>query len=203
MKTFGIDSLNTMPARQMKSKRVRLFTSIGLPPEARNEAGRIQDFLAGKKLFKGSWTKPKNLHLTLKFLGEMEASEIGGVKSALKAVEFFPFDSTFGKLGVFADGRKNVRILWIHLTGEGVVKLQKQVDLALNDRFPVEHRFMSHLTIARVKSISDNDTLLNEIVGIRCKPVRFEVSNFALMQSSLSSEGPAYDVLEKFPAKTS
>jgi len=76
--------------------------------------------------------------------------------------------------------------------------LQKQIDGSLLELFEPERRFMSHLTIARVKNIQDKKEFLKSIGEIKIEKIRFRVDRFYLMKSELTSEGPGYSVLEEY-----
>ena len=83
----------------------------------------------------------------------------------------------------------------MHLTN--CEKLQKEVDEKLKEIFDKEERFMSHLTIARVKSC-DKEKFLEELRNIEVPKIKFEVEKFYLMKSELSSEGPKYKIIEEY-----
>ena len=180
-----------MKEGQDTPKKLRLFVGFGLPESVHLETLRIQKHFQQKEVFIGRWTKPVNLHLTLKFLGEVEADSVPQIMDALKSVEFQSFHAVVGELGAFSS-KGTIRILWIHLLGEGVLNLQNKVDDALSENFEPETRFMSHLTIARIKSVTHKRRFLNEINDFKTKPIEFLVEEFALIQSSLTPSGPIY-----------
>ena len=172
---------------------MRAFISINIPEEIKREIKKIQENLPE---FKGKKTEFKNLHLTLKFLGEIDEEKLGEVKKRLEEVKFNSFDSEVGSLGIFSE--TFIRIIWMHLTT--CEKLQKEIDKALVGLFEKERRFMSHLTIARVKSISDKRQFLEEIKEMKTKIKKrmFKVNEFYLMKSKLTAKGPEYSILEKY-----
>lgn len=79
------------------------------------------------------------------------------------------------------------------------IELQKAVDEKLFDLFEKEKRFMSHLTIARVKSIKAKREFLEELEKISFPKMRFMIEKFKLKKSTLSRKGPVYEDLEIYP----
>ena len=133
------------------------------------------------------------MHLTFKFLGEIPDEKFEEAKKNLKKIKFKSFDAKLGSLGVFSEDA--VRIIWVWL--ENCDELQKEIDEKLKDVFPKEKRFMSHLTIARVKSIENKGRFLSQLKNIRVNPITFKVRSFSLKQSTLTPEGPVYGDLVK------
>ena len=82
----------------------------------------------------------------------------------------------------------------------GAEELQKKVDLSLIDLFNPEKRFMSHITIARVKKVTDKEKLLKKIDDTKLEDVKFKINTFYLMKSELTDDGPTYTILKKFEA---
>jgi RNA 2',3'-cyclic 3'-phosphodiesterase len=174
----------------------RIFISLDLPREVMNEIKRVQKIIHEKTLITGKFTETENLHLTLKFLGEVEEEDIEKIKEKLREIKFSPFEGRLMELGVFSE--KIIRIIWIKFGGKGVFNLQKEIDLKLKDMFGPEERFMSHITLARVKKINDKKGFLDYLSSIIVKDIRFNVNNFYLMKSELKSSGPVYTEIEKY-----
>ena len=170
---------------------MRAFISIDMSKEVKKEILRIQKNLPK---FYGKKTEPENLHLTLKFLGEIDNRKIEMVKEKLREIKFNKFYCEIDKIGVFSP--KFIKIVWLHLTNcEG---LQKEIDSALESLFEKEKRFMSHLTIARVKSIKDKRKFLENLKKIKIPKIKFIADNFRLKKSTLTEKGPIYKILETF-----
>lgn len=169
---------------------MRVFISIDIPDNVKEEILRIQ-----KKLpeFSGKLTEEENLHLTLKFLGEIDEKQVKEIKDKLSEIKLERFYARLGEVGVF--NKKFIKIIWIKL--DNCEKLQKEIDSKLSDLFPKEKRFMSHLTIARVKNIKDKKKFISEIEKIKINKINFLVSEFKLKKSTLTQDGPVYeDILE-------
>ena len=173
----------------------RLFVALDVPPAAAAPIRAIQRQWEGR--CRARFTPPENLHLTLKFLGERPVDEVPALRAALRSVPFAPFTGTLDELGVFA-GRGPLRILWLRLAGPEVMALQTAVDAALADRFAPETRFMSHLTIARLKQVPDRRRFLDELAAFTFDPIPFPVTAFTLKRSVLTPDGPIYSDVERY-----
>jgi len=175
----------------MKNKELtRIFIAIEFPSDIVKEIARIQELISKVK-FTGKLTELENLHLTLKFFGEVDDIKLGKIKEALKKVEFSKMDLKLGKAGTFSVGG-NPRIVWIKVEGKEIYELQKKIDEALKELLKPEERFMGHLTIARIKYVKDKKGFLEHIESIHPKPIAFSVSDFKLKKSELKSLGPVY-----------
>jgi len=170
---------------------MRAFISIDLPKEAKEKVKEIQDKLPE---FSGKKTEIENLHLTLKFLGEVDEEVIEKVKERLREIKFNSFETEIDSIGIFSE--KFIRIVWLHLSN--CDNLQKEIDNNLADLFAKENRFMSHMTIARIKNIKDKKSFLEEIRKIKFEKISFEVDRFLLKKSTLTESGPIYEVIEEY-----
>lgn len=154
----------------------------------------MQEALSGKK-FTGKMTELENLHVTLKFLGEIDEEMLKKTKERLREVKFEAFGVKFLQTGTFSV-RGNPRIVWVKVGGDGMFELQKKIDSALAGLFEKEHRFMSHLTVARVRYVADKKGFQEHVRKISVRDVRFSVEKFILMKSELQSMGPKYTEIE-------
>ena len=174
----------------------RAFLCIEFPDNVIKEIARVQEIVRKKK-FTGKVTELENLHLTLKFFGEIEEFILKEIRERLKRVKFEQMDLKLGRIGLFSHN-KNPRIIWIKVEGKGVWELQEKVDDVLADLFKKEERFMSHLTIARVKYVKDKDDFLDYIRNIRIRDIEFKVNRFKLKRSELGVLGPVYTDIEEY-----
>lgn len=173
--------------------KIRTFISIELPDEIIEEAMRLQSLLKNKK-FTGKLTEPENLHLTLKFLGELSQEQLSKVKSKLKKIVFPEFQATLTETGTF-NFKSQPRIAWLKVSGKQIFQLQKEIDEALSHLFPKEQRFMSHLTIARVKYVKDKQGFIESVQKLPLKKLKFQIKEFELKSSELKPMGPIYKTL--------
>lgn len=174
----------------------RCFIALELPQEAVESIKNIQKLIKNKNFLIGKFIDPENLHLTIKFLGEISEEKIKNIRTGLKKINFKKFEGSLGGIGVFS--RKFLKIIWLKLLGKGVFELQKEVDGSLSEIFHPELRFMSHITIARVKRTTDKTALLNYLKNLKTPKMKFLIKNFLLMKSELNPQGPTYTILERY-----
>jgi len=171
---------------------MRLFIAINF-----NEfSGYFQDLQ--KKLPKARHTFPKDFHLTLKFLGEVDDSKAEKIKGKLTEIKFKPFECEVSGIGNF--GGKFVKIVFVRIVSEKMIDLQKQIDEKLSDFFKKEKSFEPHLTIARVKFIENKKEYIENLKKVKTEKQPKKVNSFELIKSTLTPEGPVYEVLGSYKA---
>ncbi len=178
-----------MPEKQ------RCFIALDLPKEMISELKKIQEELRKQNLFIGKFTEENNMHLTLKFLGSIQNDTVTKVKDRLNGIKLNSFEADIDELGIFSE--EFIRIIWVKLNGNEVFELQKQIDDKLIDFFPKEERFMSHITIARVKNIKDKQPLFDALKKIKMN-IKWQIKSFSLIRSVLVPSGPIYEVIKRY-----
>ena len=175
---------------------VRTFIAIDLAPEVRERMRGPQEALAGCRA-RLSLVKPPAIHITLKFLGEIDEKALARVKEALSALRFTPFEVSLA--GVKGNPPPSPRVIWCEVRDEGGCRrLFQLVEDALAPLgIPREKRaYTPHATLARVKRPDPSlipvlKSLASEEFG-SC-PVR----SIRLKKSTLTPTGPVYeDLLE-------
>jgi len=175
---------------------VRTFIAIDLAPEVTERMRGPQGVLAGCRA-RLSVVKPGSIHITLKFLGEIDERTLGRVKEALSAIRFDPFEITVA--GVKGNPPPSPRVIWCEVKDAGgCARLFELVERALAPLgIPREKRaYTPHATLARVKRFDPSllpplKSLASEEFG-SC-PVRC----IKLKKSTLTPAGPIYeDILE-------
>ncbi|MBN2094461.1 MAG: RNA 2',3'-cyclic phosphodiesterase [Candidatus Aenigmarchaeota archaeon] len=175
---------------------MRLFVAVNIPDALKAKIGGMAKTLDMPGLRR---TSEKNLHLTLKFLGDVSEDKLTGVVAALRRVSLHPFKASIGDYGFFPDSR-NIRVVWLGLARgrEEMAKLHWIIDEALaREGFARERNFESHLTVARASFLKDKGLLLQRMQGFDFMG-EFEVSGFDLMESFLKQGGPEYRVVSSF-----
>jgi len=167
---------------------MRTFIAIDLPEKIKKEIVKIQEQLPE---FKGKITEKENLHLTLKFLGEVNEERLEEVKRKLKGIKLKQFETEIKDIGMFSE-----RIIWLKMTNCN--ELQKEIDERLNYLFEEEKRFMGHLTIARVKELEDRKKFMIELRKMKIPEMKFTVKNFYLKKSKLGRPGPVYEDIKVY-----
>ena len=173
---------------------MRCFISINIPREVEDKIKEIQRQIKRLGLIEAKFVKKGLFHLTLKFLGEIDERNVGEVKKKLREIKLSKFETEINEIGVFSE--KFIRIIWVYLARCNI--LQELVDEKLKDLFKPEKRFMSHLTIARVKSIKDKEKFLEKLKKIEIPKIKFAIDKFYLMKSELTSERPKYEIIEEY-----
>jgi 2'-5' RNA ligase len=180
---------------------MRTFIAIEIPAEIKTALSGLQTELrrAGADV---SWTKPENIHLTLKFLGEIEEKLINEIERTCieTAAEFQPFTLDLSGAGVFPNARQP-RVLWVGLAGEieKAVEIQRRLDerLAAIGFDREEKSFRPHLTIGRVKSNRKTRELLALTRSYQLPRLAFEVKEIVVMKSELHPAGARYTSLAR------
>jgi 2'-5' RNA ligase len=176
---------------------MRLFIAIELPPEIKQGIAKVQEQLRETGAT-ANWTRPEGIHLTLKFLGEVEESRVDEIRNVLASAV-----GAKGRLSLAIAGAgtfpnvKNPRVLWLGVAGdiEKLVALQASVEDAMEkitfDR--EERKFSPHLTLARIKFPKPRDNWQQKIESIRDVMLgAFEAGYISLMKSELNREGAVY-----------
>jgi len=194
------------------SKTKRIFIAIDLPSLLKEEIKQKCLYLCWRyfPLEKGliRWTRPENLHLTLKFLGNVPITEIGKVENTLKEKLAFiqPFTLLIKGFGFFSQ-KKKPRVIWLGVF-DSREQLKKLVTKFNRDEYLCRfHRekdkeFISHLTLGRVKkrlSKIDYQNLLKIKQELNDRTLgKFKVDSIKIMESKTLPDGPRYSVIKSF-----
>ncbi|MBI2109565.1 RNA 2',3'-cyclic phosphodiesterase [Candidatus Woesearchaeota archaeon] len=172
---------------------MRIFIGSYVESEILNELK--QEFnIEGVKLANG-------IHITYKFLGDLNEKETVWIKERLMEVNFKPFKVRLSKLGAFPSLNR-INVIWVGLEPEIKVKeLQNKIDNVLEERYPRNETFKAHLTLGRVKFVKDKDVLINKIGTVKVPKEEFEIKEFKLIQSVLKRAGSEYSDLETYQAE--
>jgi RNA 2',3'-cyclic 3'-phosphodiesterase len=187
---------------------IRAFVAIEMPIEI--QRGLTEAISNLQTEFKGlpiRWIPIDSVHLTLKFLGELQEGDINSISQALgeQLKEFGRFDVSIGGIGVFPDASKP-NVLWIGLeSNDQLNKLQNAVEAALIPfGYPREARWFSpHITLARVKRGAGYSDLRR--IGELATAVRpaikaaGRVDAVTLLRSELKPSGAVYNALSHVP----
>ena len=148
----------------MEQGKIRVFIGIELSNEVRRKVQEIQSELKPLIRAKVSWAKPENIHITLKFLGEVNVNKIDSIKEELKKVSkmYSLFEMSFRGIGAFPNFRRP-RVIWVgvDLGFEFLTQIAKAIEKAMKKfGFPSEGRnFTPHLTLGRIKAYTDSEEI--------------------------------------------
>jgi RNA 2',3'-cyclic 3'-phosphodiesterase len=179
-----------------KQATIRTFICIEIPDSIKARIDQLQTTL--RKLdAQVSWTKPSNIHLTLKFLGAVEASRIPkvckAVERAAKGIE--QFDIEVAGAGCFPSPR-SPRVLWIGFSEvpqplkQLYDNLEKELD---REGFAREKRkFSPHLTIGRLRGPKNGQLLSEALIASGFEAETFNAQAIIVMRSDLKPTGSIY-----------
>ena len=174
---------------------MRLFVGIPLPEDVRARLGELKGGLLGAR-----WVEPGNLHLSLRFIGEVPGGDEADIDEALATIEAPGFPLALSELGFF-DRRRRVHAVWAGIRmSEPMVRLRAKVEQTLVrlGHEPEHRKFKPHVTLARLKngSAAAVSRYLEAHNGFSTGP--FDVGCFTLYRSHLGHSGAHYEALADY-----
>jgi len=165
---------------------IRLFVAVDLPDGVRRECARLQAGLPGAK-----WVAPANLHLTLRFIGEVDYGRMADIEAGLGAIHAPAFALELSGVGYFGPV-KHPRMLWAGVVKNPALKhLYDKIESAVVRAGcrPEPRNFKAHVTLARLKGTPATRLarFIEDHALFRTAP--FTVTGFALYSSFLSASG--------------
>ncbi|MBN1912082.1 MAG: RNA 2',3'-cyclic phosphodiesterase [Pirellulales bacterium] len=184
---------------------VRTFVAIPASADVRAAAGKLIEQLRSASV-DVKWVEPENLHVTVKFLGDVALKETARVCEAVQraAAEVEPFDLTFGGVGAFPNPARP-RTIWLGTTGDetSLLALHASVEKRLQKLgFRREaRRFHAHLTLGRVRQFGPGLGQLSELLRqhAQTEAGRQSVCELVVFSSELTPSGPTYAPLGRAP----
>jgi 2'-5' RNA ligase len=175
---------------------IRLFVAIDLPPDVKEHLAAICYGLAGAR-----WIDLDQLHLTLRFIGEVDGSLYLDIKEILSTVKTKPFSLQLKGVGHFPP-RKEPRVIWVGVEkNEALPRLRAKIETTLvKEGLPPEGRkYSPHITIARLKNTATvkvgNFMAANSLFA--SEP--FPVEKFYLYSSKLTPKGAIHIIEASYP----
>jgi 2'-5' RNA ligase len=181
---------------------MRLFIAIALPDSWKQILAEPESKIAwlggGVK-----WVEPRGMHLTLRFLGDVEESDLPAIENATRsAVEgTAPFEMRIHGTGVFPNPRKP-RVYWAGLEApQSLLDMQARIDQQMQSLGfeKEENPFRPHLTLARIKDPMRKERMTDALLNFRLESDPISVIEVLLMRSHLSREGAHYEAIRHFP----
>ncbi|MDP7241246.1 MAG: RNA 2',3'-cyclic phosphodiesterase [Rhodospirillales bacterium] len=174
---------------------MRLFIAISLPEPVRDALSELRSGLPGAR-----WVEPEAMHLTLRFLGELDADQAEDIDAALTAIRAPAFDLDISGIGSF-QSRRRVRSLWAGVRrSEPLAHVQGKVESAVvrAGLEPESRKFKPHITLARLKKTPLGHVGAYMETHDTFAVAPFSVAAFTLMRSHLNRDGPHYEVLAEY-----
>jgi 2'-5' RNA ligase len=183
-------------------EQIRSFIAVELPDELKSWLASLQDSLKSGEQHGVKWVNPYSIHLTLKFLGNIDIDRTNAIVRVMQASAqvIRPFHLEVKDLGAFPNLRR-AQVIWVGVSGELdlLIKLQQHLESKLTPLgFTAEVRhFSPHLTLARLRnqaSLKERQNLGDLISNIKFKAAySIEVKTISLMRSHLTREGAIYN----------
>ncbi len=181
---------------------IRAFIALELPPSVISLLDKLQENFKSLGL-RAKWVRPENIHLTLKFLGNIDSGDIDKIGGAMTGAvkDFDPLTLAARGVGVFP-GIRRPRVIWVGLGGQ--IQLLFDVQRRLEDNlaaigFPKEKRpFKGHLTLGRFRQAVNTNTIhriIQEHANLSSE--EFTANRIILFQSELKPAGPVYSQLQQ------
>ena len=175
---------------------VRTFVALELSKDIQDQLAFAQETIRGCKA-RLTFVDPKNIHITAKFLGEVDEKTLQKVMNALRSVTFSSFPVTAGTVTV--NNPKRPHTVWCAIddTGQGERLFNLIEDALVPLGFERDtRRFTPHATLARVKS--PHPSLFSALDSLKDKSYgSCTICGITLKKSTLLPEGPVYeDLLE-------
>lgn len=168
---------------------VRLFVAVELPADMRADLVRLRSPLP-----RANWVSADNLHLSLRFIGEVDDEQAADIDTELSRIDAPAFELSLAGIGEFGSGER-VRTLWLGIEpSPPLLALQSKVESAMRRAWlpPEGRRFAPHVTLARLKNppLERIAPFIAAHAQFRAGPVA--VNRFVLYSSILASHGPTY-----------
>jgi RNA 2',3'-cyclic 3'-phosphodiesterase len=192
-------------------EKFRLFIAIPLPEPVRDELEKAQTELRG--VLPGNtvrWTRRGQFHLTLRFLGDVEARHVDALAEILRGVgQSFPaLELEVKGIGCFPDWR-HPRVIWAGIEDRSgaLPQLHSAIEMVVKEftREKAEAKFTGHVTLGRVQGLNRPETealakVAESMAGRRCGV--WTADKMELIRSELLSGGPRYTVMIESPLKS-
>jgi RNA 2',3'-cyclic 3'-phosphodiesterase len=175
---------------------IRTFIALPLPETVKDALFEVSGML--RKTINARWVKPDAIHLTMKFLGDIDEKNLVSIGERLDDVSSrHPrFVMRLTGLGAFPSVRK-ARLIWAGIDTDmvGLHKLAASIDdLSANYGVPKEGRpFTAHITLARLREPS----MIN--LDVRMRDITFIIDKMHLYKSDLTPQGARYTLLHSSP----
>ena len=197
-------------AHKRMGERIRLFVAVGLPDSVKTELGSLIQALKAADVDGVRPVRPEGIHLTLKFLGDVDGNRVDAIVEALSsaAAGHSPFRLGLGEPGAFPSLRKP-RVLWVGVDGdmEALASLQSDVEGALETvGFARDSQAYSpHLTLARIHRGAQPSSARRAADILSTATIQrgaeIPVECISLMRTELHPDGAIHQRLVSMPLK--
>jgi len=183
---------------------LRAFIAVDIGPEVRKSLGELQERLKRTRA-DVRWVRPEGIHLTLRFLGNIQEADLAKLEPVLAAAVagHAPAELSVAGWGTFPNPRRP-RVIWVGLPGAeekvGGVAEALEKNLIAAGLGPADKPWKPHLTVGRVQSAKGVDALLKALAEEGDQVYgRIRADRLTLFQSRLQRGGAVYTVLKEVP----
>src|SRR5215475_13605180 len=173
---------------------MRLFVALSIPDSVAQRLMLLQGGVPGAR-----WQKREQLHLTLRFIGEVDGRDARAVEDALAGIDAPAFDLQLHGVGQF--GNKQPHSLWAAARKNDLLEhLQRKVDTAIRRVGQPQdaHKFTPHVTLARLRHPELEKVREWLVEHALSTSAEFSVDAFCLYSSKLTSDGSIYRVEREY-----
>jgi 2'-5' RNA ligase len=174
---------------------IRLFVALEIPEAIRTRLALLEGGVPGAR-----WASEEQMHLTLRFIGEVDENVANDIDDALSGIRAPGFTLELAGVGEF--GGKKPHALWAGVRGsEALLHLQRKIQTALQriGLPPEERKFSAHVTLARIRSAPQEKVIQFIAQHALFASGPFNVDRFVLFSSQLGSGGSVYHAERTYP----
>lgn len=181
--------------------KIRSFLSLNIESAITEQLAAIQrDVQNALASYPVKWEESGKLHMTLRFLGDIDEDKIGQLNFTLERLKL-DFDSinfTANSVGFFPNPKyPNVVFIGLEENGINSQKLVEFIDkIIFNFGVKPEKRFIPHITLGRFRK--DKRVKIDEPINFNVEPIQIEFNSFYLMSSILTPKGSEYEKISEF-----
>lgn len=194
----------TEPGAVLPAERWRMFCAVALPEEVRSRAAaHIKALRERAQQARASWPGAESLHITLKFLGDIETARVNSLSAAAARAseEVEPFELAIDGAGAFPP-RGTPRVLWLGVSDAAgkLAQLQQRLEAeCASEGFAREARksFHPHLTIARLRAPAGASLLASAHQELGFASMPFMVNELLVIRSQLGPGGSRYTEISR------
>ena len=181
----------------------RIFVALKIPGDIKKKIFELRDEIL-PDWGKYKWEKEEKIHLTLKFIGEVDDDKVRYISESLNFIEnYYKFECKLSRFGFFFKGG-GAKILWIGLSSSNsIYKLVEEINSTL-EKFSIpkdERKFRSHLTLMRLKDKDSYRFPVKAFEEFNIPEIKFTAGEAALIKSELMPETSKYTEIKKYKLK--
>jgi RNA 2',3'-cyclic 3'-phosphodiesterase len=180
----------------------RLFVAIDIPTGIKERVEEVQQLFKEQDIFHGRLLRIDHIHITLRFIGDVDRKAEESIEHRLHHVPFHPFSVALGPLGYFGP-HGNMITIWLRAKGQELETLASDINKVVHPFVgAAEKPFVGHVSIARVQLDGIDLKRIHHFLQMRqIEPMNFMVTEFVLNQSFITKSGTVHSPLERYKAQ--